>query len=312
MFIGQEIKELETLLLAKASLKEKSFYYYLADKPLPYPPGTDLTEIQKVCLSLFCTNGPQMASEIQKLRKSKPIKGMHYANNLIELFAFALDDEEAEKAHINEYCKDHSTRDFFVINSSFSSSCLHPPEAKNEIDQIALYLNDGSMPENWKPLFMGALKQAVDLIDLFVLNKAYIMVLDDHPIAHKSTEVDILCGQFNNLLLKMENRIRKQIALAVTIPVLFVLVAVAYWAIKYWNQAEPIVFVAQGFFAVFLIFVFLFTNVMPNKIDFINQLRERIIDWRLGRLGIDRHEMKTHIKSIQAAGRSAAALTRQI
>ena len=312
MFIGQEIKELETLLLAKASLKEKYFYYYLADKPLPYPLDVDLTDIQKVCLSLFCINGPQIASEIQKLRKSKPVKGMHYANNLIELFAFALDDEEAEKAHINEYCKDHSARDFFVINNKFASSCLHPPEAKNEIDQIALYLNEGLMPENWKPLFMGALKQATDLIDLFVLNKAYILVLDDHPIAHKLAEVDILCDQFTNVLIKMENRIRKQIAVAVSTPVLLVLFAVAYWAIKYWDQAEPIVFVVQGILFVFFILVFLFTGVMPNKIDSINQLRERIIDWRFGCFGIDRHEMKTHIKSIQATGRSAAALTRQI
>ena len=312
MFIGQEIKELETLLLAKASLKEKYFYYYLDSTPLPYPSEAELTEIQKICLSLFCTNGPQMAAEILKLRKSKPIKGMHYANNLIELFAFALDDEEAENTHINEFCKDHSTRDFFVINDRFSSSCLHQPQAKNEIDQIALYLNEGAMPENWKPLFMGALKQAADLIDLFVLNKAYILVLDDHPIAHKFAEVDILCDQFTNVLIKMENRIRKQIALAVSTPVLFVLFAVAYWAIKYWDQAEPIIFVVQGVLFVFFILVFLFTGVMPNKIESINQRRERIIDWRLGCLGIDRHEMKTHIKSIQATGRSAAALTRQI
>ena len=185
MFIGQEIKGLETLLLEKASLKEKSFYYYLSDKLLSYPSDADLTEIQKICLALFCTNGPQVSSEIQKLRKSKPVKGMHYANNLIELFAFVLDNEEAEKVYINEYCNNHSTRDFFVIHNRFSSSCLHPPEVKNEIDQVALYLIGGSMPENWKPLFMGALRQAVDLIDLFVLNKAYIMVLDDHPIAHK-------------------------------------------------------------------------------------------------------------------------------
>ena len=237
---------------------------------------------------------------------------MHYANNLIELFAFALDDEEAENTHINGYCKDHSARDFFVINDRFLISSLHPPEAKNEIDQIALYLIEGSMPENWKPLFMEALEQAADLIDLFVLKKAYILVLDDHPIVHKFAEVDILCDQFTCLLMKMENRIRKQIALAVSIPVLFVLFAVAYWAIKYWDKAEPIVFVVQGIVFVIFILLFLFTGVMPDKIESINQLRERIIDWRLGYLGIDRHEMTTHIKSIQATGGSTTALTRQI
>lgn len=305
MFIGQEIKALEATLLSKASLKEKYFYYFLTGTPLPYPSEAELTEIQKICLSLFCTNGPKMAPEISKLRKSKPIKGMHYANNLIELFAFALDDTEAEKSHIKEFCKDHSTRDFFVINDTFPDSCLQQPHAKNDVDQIAHYLNKGAMPEDWKALFMGALKQAADLIDLFVLNKAYILVLDDHPIAHKFSEVNILCDQFSNALTKMESRIRKQTAIAISTPILFVLFAVAYWAIKYWDQAEPIVFVGQVALFVLFILVLLFTGVMPNKIEFINQLRERIIDWRLRCLGIDRHEMKTHIKSIQAAERNA-------
>ncbi len=295
MFIRGELNALEENLLDQASLKEKAFYLFLTDKPISYPLDEDLSEIQQICLSQFCLESPSKKSEIERIRKAKPIMGMHYANNLIELFAISLSDPKAEKGNLKTYCNNHSTRDFFVLSTKFRGYCTTPPEPKNATDKIAMHLFEGSSPENWTELFGSALQEASDLIDTFVLGKAYLVIMNEHPMSQKLEDLTFANENIEKLLTLVENKIQRRVAYSVSIPAIVVAVWTAYWAITNWDKAEPIAYVVQAFFFLLALIVFFFTGMMPDKLEFFKKYKNRIVDSYFRKMGIDLKELKRRI-----------------
>ena len=108
MLIVHELKQLKQTLLDQSSLKEQAFYLFLIEDPLNYPTKSGLSEIEQVCLSVFCANTSfktNLTNLIETQRRKQPISGMHYTENLIELSAMATDNVELERKNLKSHCE---------------------------------------------------------------------------------------------------------------------------------------------------------------------------------------------------------------
>ena len=133
MILADEVAAIEEKLQLQASRKELALYQKLIGNPLPYPGDNKLTDIEQVCLSAFCTGAPNKADLVERFRRSKPIKGIHYANNLVELSAFAIYDRDSEVDHLKSFCSTSSTRDHLILNQLFPDVCTSRPSTTRAV-----------------------------------------------------------------------------------------------------------------------------------------------------------------------------------
>ena len=297
--IAHELKKLKQDLLAKSSLKERAFYGFLVRKPLNYPTEDNLAEIEKICLSVFCADTPAKKELIKAHRRKQPISGMHYTKTLIDLSAMAIDNVELEREHLESYCQDHSTRDFYILNHLFRCISSNPPSPQGAIDTIALYLYKGEFPqEGWKSLFFEALQETSDLMDYYVIRQGYLRAMDDSPIVHRVQDIHYVRDTFDRFINKTELRVK------ITIMVVSVLLlsSISYWLvpliIKSWNEAEPIIVVIQILVFLILLIVQLM-GVVLEKIEILNRFREKIVDWVFRIKGFNRSELKKRLDRLK-------------
>ena len=303
MLIIDELKKLKQDLLAKSSLKERAFYGFLVEQPLNYPTEYDLADIAKIYLSIFCTSVPSkedLTNLIEAQRKKQPISGMHYTANLIELSAMAKDNIELEREHLESYCQDHSTRDFYILNHLFRGVSSNPPFPQGAIDTIALYLHKGEFPQDgWKPLFFKALQETSDLMDCYVLEQGYLQAMDDSPIVHRVQDILYVRNTFARFIRKTERRVKITImgvGALLLVPAFCWLVPLI---IRNWNQAEPIIAVIEISVLLIGILIVGLMGFMPDKIKIFNLFREKIIDWVFKIKGFDRSELKKRLNRLK-------------
>ena len=302
MLICDELQMLKQKLLDRSSLKERAFYQFLAGEPFTQPPENDLTEIEQICLSVFCADVPakkDLSTLTEAQRKKRPISGMHYTNNLIELCAMARDNNERERANLESYCDNRSTRDFFILNSLFQDISCNPPRSQGPIDQMAAYLYEGtSPPEGWKPILLKALQETSDLMDVYVIEQGYLQAMDDSPIVHQVADILYVRNAIACYVAKTEGCVKRTIAVVSII----LLVPVSFWLVplivKNWNEAEPIFFVIQISILLGSLFA-VFSGFAPDKIKFINSRREKVIDWVFRRKGFKRSELKKRLAALE-------------
>jgi hypothetical protein len=127
MIFADEVASIAEKLKQQASRKELALYQRLIGNPMPYPGDDNLRDIEQVCLSAFCTDAPDKTDLVERFRRSKPIKGIHYTNNLVELSAFAIYDPEAEADHLKSFCSTSSARDYLILNRLFPGVCTSQP-----------------------------------------------------------------------------------------------------------------------------------------------------------------------------------------
>lgn len=301
MLICDELQKLKQKLLDRSSLKERAFYHFLAGEPLTQPPENDLTEIEQICLSAFCTEIPvrnNLTNLIESQGRKQPISGMHYTENLIELCAMARSNLEREKENLNSYCEKHSTRDFYILNTLFENVCSNPPRSQGAIDEIALSLYEGRFPkQGWRPLLLKASQEASDLMDIYVIEQGYLQAMDDSPIVHQVADILYVKNALDCYVAKAEGCVKRILA-AVSI---ILLVPVFIWLVPFivnnWNEAEPIIFVIQISIILGSLLVVL-AGFAPDKIKFINSRRERVIDWVFRRKGFNRSELKKRLAAL--------------
>ena len=171
MILADEVAAIEEKLKQQASRKELALYQRLIGNPLPYPGDDKLMDIEQVCLSAFCIGAPNKTDLVERFRRSKPIKGIHYTNNLVELAAFAIFDRDSEADHLKLFCSSSSARDHLILNQLFPGVCTSRPSTTRAIDTIALWLENGSFPCDWKPVVLDAMQNVNELLDLYVLKQ---------------------------------------------------------------------------------------------------------------------------------------------
>ena len=303
MLIVDELKKLKRDLLAKSSLKERAFYGFLVGKPLNYPTEYDLAEIAKIYLSIFCTGVPSkedLTNLIEAQRRKRPISGMHYTKNLIDLSAMAIDNVELEKENLKSYCQDHSTRDFYILNQLFPDISSNPPQPQGSIDKIALNIYKGEFPkEDWQPLLFDALLDTSDLMDFYVIKQGYSQAMVDHPIIHQVEAIGYVRDAFVRFIERTERRVKFTIMVASLVLLGFI----SYWLvpliIRNWTEAEPIIVVIQIFVPLVGILIFKLMDVMPDKIKILNLCREKIINGVFRIKGFNRSELKKRLDRLK-------------
>ncbi len=295
MLIIDELKALKQKFIKKSSLKEQTFYYFLVGEPLSYPTKSDLTETEQICYSAFCTDIPSnkdLTNLIEIRRRTRPIGGMHYTGNLIELIAMAIESSELERDTLKMHAESHSTRDFYILHVLFSDHVSNPPTPQGTIDEIALHLYKDSFPEKWKAFLFVGLKEASDLIDLYVIEKWYKQAMDNNPIVHRTNDIIYVRDALAQIFTKTEHRVTLTIKI---VSVLFI-VAVSCWLvpliIRKWDEAEPIMAVIQLLFYLIGISFIVFVGFIPDRIKLLNLFKEKVMNWVFRKKGFNRLELK--------------------
>ena len=293
MLIADELKNLKQILLDRSSLKERAFYFFLIEEPFSYPTENDLSEIEQICLSVFCVDAPDKQEIIQARRRKQPIRGMHYTGNLIELSAMANGNFELERENLKSHCENHSTRNFYVLNHLYPNISSNPPCPQGAIDEISLYLYDDDFPQKgWKRLLLKALQETADLIDFYITEQGYLQAMDDNPIIHQTRDiicVRIACGHF---VEKTERRVKRNIGIVSGILVIIIFGWVVRLIVIDWAKAEPIIAATEICIHLILALIIGFVGFIPGKIKIFNLFREKIINWMFSRKGFNRSELK--------------------
>lgn len=295
MLLADELRSLKEKLDSAASLKERAFFRFLIDDPLDYPSNGDLSEQEEVVFAAFCARGPKKKLLVEKLRGTKPIKGMHYSTNLIELAAFARFDLDKEIENLKNYAKDHSVKEFFVLKKLFPSVLDYPPAALKVIDHIALKLIDGRLSSNDKPAIASAIQDSEDLLDVFILHTAYEHLLDLQPATQYRRDARDLSRQLVVLIRRVDIAVRIVIA-AITG---FALYRLYRWIVpiirEEWNEVEPIAFIIQIVFWGVAILVLIVLKTQPDKLKFIKHTITFLVTVILRLMGINRREVENRM-----------------
>ena len=301
MLIIGELLELKQMLLKKSSLKEQAFYQFLVDKPLSYPAKNDLAEIEQICYSVFCTDIPlnnDLTNLIKAQRRKRPIGGMHYTENLIELIAMALENLELERNTLKAYSESHPTTDFYILHVLFPASNSNTPIAQGTIDEIALHLYKESFPEKWKTLLLNGLEETSDLIDLYVIEQWYKRAMDDNPIVHRTNDIIYVKDTCVHFVKKTERQIKFTIGIVSALPLISISCWLGILIFRNWDEAEPIIAGTEICLFVINVLLIIFGVFIPDKIDFINSSREKIINWVFKKKGFNRLELKERLGNL--------------
>ena len=298
--IIEEVNKIRRKLNNDLGPKDKAFYQILDNQSLEYSSEVVSSYLEEIYTILLMTNEPITKDLINKHRGTQPIVGFHYSTNLIELVAMAMDDIDQERDNLQTYCQNHSTRDFYIIDSLFPNVNPYPPEPQGSIDQIAKHLYEGSFPtDNWRVLILKALCEISDLVDLYIVEKGIQKAMDDNPILHKVDDI----SQVRNACFRFVQVTEFFIKLTMGIVSVLIMVYVLDWLapiiISRWDQLEPWIFMFQ--IALFIINLsLLFIGFIPfNKIKVFSYPREKIFNWVFSIFGITRMNIKESLSHLQ-------------
>lgn len=311
MFVAEELKKLTEKLFANASEKEKVFYNYLVKTSTNYPTDTALSEIEQVCFAAFCSNTPDRRSLAEKLSRSKPIKGLHYTNNLIELAAVARFGFDSETDKLNSYCRSNSTRDFFILKKLFPKISTFRPDPRNAIDRLAVYLMDDNLPEEWKPIYLEALGNTSDLLDAFVVWEAYLYIMDRHPATKQNNSLVTITASVQQSINYVDRLVKNIFTIFLLLVLNFSSFGLIYFILGYWDKAEPTL-AAIG--VIITNFFFLYQFFKGKELDHfmvINKAKISISNNLLKKLGINRAEVDLIIAKHEIEDRLKQEITRK-
>lgn len=288
MILADEVAAIEEKLQQQASRKELALYQRLIGNPQPYPEDNKLTDIEQVCLSAFCTGAPNKTDLVECLRRSKPIKGMHYANNLVELAAFAIYDRDSEADHLKSFCSTSSTRDHLILNQLFPDVCTSRPPPTRAVDIIATWLDDSSFPDDWKSVFVNAMQNVNDILDLYVIRQGYIHLWECHPSTEQRRDLQYLGGQLDRAISRIKARSNRRFNAIASGAMVAGSVVIAYSAVSRWDVAEPAIWVCTfGILVVGVLKLLHFREQLPLVHIILEQMRENRAQAALRKVGLD-------------------------
>jgi hypothetical protein len=293
MIFADEVASIAEKLKQQASRKELALYQRLIGNPMPYPGDDNLRDIEQVCLSAFCTDAPDKTDLVERFRRSKPIKGIHYTNNLVELSAFAIYDPEAEADHLKSFCSTSSARDYLILNRLFPGVCTSQPSITRGVDIIATWLDDSSFPDDWKSVFVDAMQNANDLFDLYVIRQGYMDLWECHPSTEHKRDLQYLSGQLDRVISRIKVRSKRRFNAMASVAMYVGSPTIAYFAVRHWDVAEPVIWACTfGIFVVGVQVLLVFGRQLDRVHIMLEQTRENRAQAALRKVGL-------HVEIIQ-------------
>ena len=180
----------------------------------------------------------------------------------------------------------------------FPASNSNTPIAQGTIDEIALHLYKESFPEKWKTLLLNGLEETSDLIDLYVIEQWYKRAMDDNPIVHRTNDIIYVKDTCVHFVKKTERQIKFTIGIVSALPLISISCWLGILIFRNWDEAEPIIAGTEICLFVINVLLIIFGVFIPDKINFINSSREKIINWVFKKKGFNRLELKERLGNL--------------
>lgn len=277
------LKDLESRLLCSSSERDLLLYRFLNGRKhsIRVTPNDIESEL---CFSAFIDGDGNLP--LNKLRRFKPFKGLHYSNNFVLLIAAAKVDIDGEKDNLEKYLYSHGHKEQLVINSALGTSYRLATKFESPIDTLA-NLIETNKKINEEDI-QKCLSSITDLYDLFILEKAIA-----RSIFQTNEEKNI--NVYKSIFQVQKNALRRvELVAFVSLFLIFsyiiylVVPTAVSLVINNWDTLEPIAYIIDK--AVML--VFLITGVvLATQVKYIkNKIKMFILSKVYRVLGVDYSE----------------------
>lgn len=269
----------------KSSPLEVLFFNYLSNDSLHIDFGNkSLSNIEKIACNVFTKSDSNLSEIIAKEQKADSTFELHYCNNLIELSAMVLADPDFEQDNLKNYLNKASLKEGFIL-SRFANDIELTKNLKvaDSIDNLVKksYLTEDS--SDYPKIIIEALKQADDLMDVFVIEKCFEKLVDIHPVVDNKKKVVLLFDAIDSYNDKFELKIKRRIFSFIFIVLALIGSLIAYVIPTFWNKynLEPLTVVTQIVFSFLLLaltsYFFLFHKIEDNKSLLTRYINKRLV-----------------------------------
>ena len=259
------LKDLESRLLVTSSERDLSLYRFLNGRKhsIHVTPNDIESEL---CFNAFVDGNGDLP--LEKLRKVKPFKGLHYTNNFVLLIAAAKVDVDGEKDNIKKYLSSHGHKEQLVINSALGTNYRKATKLDTPIDILANLIEENKNINEED--IQKCLSSIADIYDLFVLEKAIARsIFQSNEEQNINTYKSIVLVQ-KTALRRVELMVFVSLFLIFSYLIYLIVPTAVSSVVNNWDTLEPIAYIIdKAVMAVFLITgVVLATQVkyIKNKI----------------------------------------------
>lgn len=247
MLLKNELLKQEALLFEKASVRERLFYLYLLGKKSPQFNIDSLGEIDKVCAIVFAGIDKDISADINRLQKTKEIKGVHFSTNLISLIAFALKSEQVKERYLEDFFMSHGLKEKFFISHIFTNyklpSSAKPEDALEKLISTVFILKDFANAES---LLFPAFEAISDLNDLYIIRAAYKEILKIHPNTELQMKYSELSDNVITLIAHVQRTINRAANALVVLFGIILAPSIIYLTKHYWIRLELEPYITGG------------------------------------------------------------------
>ncbi|GEM_PF-2631294 len=266
----------------EASPKEIFLFDYLDKNITDSKLVENGTVMDKICYSAFFRFNEDLSLHIQQQQNSSEIKGLHYKNNFIELLAMAKHNFDYEKENIKNYVANIGTlKENFIINKIFPQvGILENPKINDVVDDIVDKIIFNDKYENLGELAIEAIKNASDLLDLFIIKYAIQKAWSIHPNKELERDISDFIRFYQKIKQSFESEIRTQFIFLALICCIIYGVLLFFLIPKYWESKalEPL-FIALDYFI--RAFLFITTIVVIRRMPSLKSNYNRLVDERV-------------------------------
>jgi len=291
MSIIAEIESKKEIILDTASRREIYFYNFLKNEALIYPNDEDLTDEDQIFYSAFSIDGPNKLELVKKCRQRKAVKGLSYNKNLLSLCAFAKYDADYEKNNLVSYFNKYSSKEQYILSLFFPAFCsLGEIDNKNNIDIVIKDIIINKDIAQWNRKITEAIKSASDVIDIFIIEQAFLVATDFHPVNLDNEALYKVCNYVEGKYLKFWS-------IWFFIICTLALIVIAFVLIKYWDIAEPLVYAISLFIVIIVAACSIYFSQSPDEIknNILKKIRIKLIKRLYEKIGLD-YELAQELK----------------
>lgn len=234
------IKEIQIGISEKrksgVSIKEVILFDYLERNPPPADLGPNPSSMDRICFSAFFHSDDNISEFVKKEQKQTPIKGLHYANNLIELLSMAKHDFAFEEEQLREYSRTGSLKESYLISVVFPDIPIqNEPKLSDPIDQLVHQVFIQGKYDDLGKMTDKAIEAASDLLEWWVIKKAVREAWSLHPDRDLETELNQFIALHQNLKSFHRKRIRLAYGALVVLLTSIAIFLIFYFIVKYWE-----------------------------------------------------------------------------
>jgi len=286
------LSELESKLVSSASERDLALYRYLNGRKHSIYVSPNDTE-SELCYNAFVESKSE--DVLDRIRKVKPFKGLHYSNNFVLLVAATKIDPQGENGNLSEYLSSRGCKYQLIVNCALGSGYRVATKIETPIDGLANKI-EGNARISEEDI-QKCLSEIKDLYDLFVLEKAIAKSIFQEKESLNITTYESLFDLQEGALKRIE---------FMSFLLLFVLFAYFLYLIvpmlvkevvEHWDTLEPLAYILDKA----VIVVILLTGVViATKIQLVkNKAGNFIAKIVYGMLGINYakyQQLHSHVK----------------